>query len=598
MRSDSLFFILLLIIGVLLFSLLTIERKGLVDIWVLSGSWNQFILAVTVLALVPFVLHKRDSAYLTLFSSLILVALIVLMPLIKYSSPLYLYGTYDSLAHYSFSKWIANTGRIPTNGEVYYSLQYGYHAGNGILPAFLLLISGIPLDLSMDTLLIIGYWIYVIILYVLLPQALRNKPLIVMLLLSIPLYYPYYTGSSISYPFVALIIYAIYPLITKGSFPWAQYLLFIVSFIGLLGTHLSTTTILTFTLAFALSIIGFLCYKTRSSLLIFVITILSIYFAYELFVDYVLMKQQLPFTLNILQRLYSEELYHATQPKPYSLPLIYRVWNYVVTYPKEILLTLMLVFQILLLAYNILKVFFYKYGKDTLCVTKLYLVLGMLALMPLLISWSGVGKLFTASVRFLNVSQFSMILYLGLLLSTREYSTRLRETHIYSRILITTTLIILVAFNYMTNYGLTILMKPYPLGNELVYNTTQNGVITSVVLYSVYFINQFNTIAKLVVIQPLLPYGYADLAWNISKIPPYGHVSAGTQPEDVIETLKSSLRDRDEYLIPLPLEEDAVPSSLGYRSYFYKPFNWLLQEGGCIVYNNGFYSFILLNLVG
>ncbi|MEM4004237.1 MAG: hypothetical protein QXM43_01230 [Desulfurococcaceae archaeon] len=160
---------------------------------------------------------------------------------------------------------------------------------------------------------------------------------------------------------------------------------------------------------------------------------------------------------------------------------------------------------------------------------------------------------------------------------------------------LTVALTCIISFNFICNYGLTIFLRPYRFEGQTVYVNSHNGALTSLVLLSVKFTDNFiGKDVKFICMQPYIPYGYCDLMWNTSKIPSHGHITIGLKYEDAINVIDSILKNRGKYIFPLPLKEGIVPAYLEYESYYLKPFHYLLLQGGCLFYSNGFYSLIYI----
>lgn len=553
-------------------------------------------------------MYKKQSTIYILFAVLLLSSLIVLIPPFKYASPINIYGVWDSLAHYSFAKWIVYFGRIPSSGEVYYSYQYAYHAGNGVLPAFISIISGLSIDSSMNLSLIVGYWIYIIILYLITTRSLLCRPesqsryLLTYFILSLPMFYPYYTGSSISFPFIAIIVYNILPYVTE-IFPRVllHKILLIIGFMGLLVTHFSTATVLTLVIVLSFGIKWLFdtlrAKKNNKAIYPPCLLLLTLYFAYELYLDVILFERTFTYSFfNVLTKLYVYEIEAAMQEKIYEMPLLDRIFNYIFMYVKETIMLVIVLFQTFFILYTMVRNLNQRREMDTVRfkITKFFT---LMTLLSILFVWVSVGRILTSSIRFLNIVQFltCIVFYNVIVLLIVNKKTYKHKYKMIGQVFLTVALICIISFNFICNYGLTIFLRPYRFEEKTVYVNLHNGALNSLVLLPVKFADNFiGKDVKFICMQPYIPYGYCDLMWNTSKIPSQGHITIGLKYEDAINVIDSILKNRGEYIFPLPLKEGVVPAYLEYESYYLKPFHYLLLKGGCLFYSNGFYSLIYI----
>jgi glycosyltransferase involved in cell wall biosynthesis len=113
-----------------------------IDVWPLEGIFWETVAVIAVISLLSYKLFNKITARLLIFLG-IQALLIVVLPVLKYPNALNIMGPWDSAAHYSFAKWIIVNGNVDTARNLYYSDQYGYHPGNGIIPATLSLLSSI-----------------------------------------------------------------------------------------------------------------------------------------------------------------------------------------------------------------------------------------------------------------------------------------------------------------------------------------------------------------------------------------------------------------------------------------------------------------------
>jgi len=133
-----------------------------INVWPLEGIlWETVVAAIAIVTLSWMLFQSRASIIVPLIT---LAFLVVVVPVFKYPNALSIIGPGDSTAHFSFAKWIIVNGHVDTAGNVFYYDQYGYHPGNGIIPATLSLISSINLGWSMNAVLIAIYSAYMLLL--------------------------------------------------------------------------------------------------------------------------------------------------------------------------------------------------------------------------------------------------------------------------------------------------------------------------------------------------------------------------------------------------------------------------------------------------
>ena len=134
--------VLLISIIILVFYFITgfFYSNAFIDFHVLERIYLYFNLVIILLYLLLVSQKTISNSFKFLLFSLLSLALVVFTPFIKYD--FLLYGGWDSIGHYSFIKWIINTGSIPQRGEVFYSDAYGFHPGNGLTITFIFFITG------------------------------------------------------------------------------------------------------------------------------------------------------------------------------------------------------------------------------------------------------------------------------------------------------------------------------------------------------------------------------------------------------------------------------------------------------------------------
>ena len=90
-------------------------------------------------------------------------------------------------------------------------------------------------------------------------------------------------------------------------------------------------------------------------------------------------------------------------------------------------------------------------------------------------------------------------------------------------------------------------------------------------------------------------FGLCDLMWYTPKIPRHGSIGLRvTSPDAIIGHIKNYLNELGEsVIVPQPLRDRLLFGPIGYKSFYEKPFQFLLEKGKALVYNNGFYTAFL-----
>ncbi len=153
--------LLITLIFALYLMFLTWTSSSFIDTWPLEGIFWETVAVIVTISLLSYLLFDdRASVIIPLITQAFLE---VVVPILKYPNTLSITGPWDSVARYSFAEWIIVNGYVDTAGILYYSDQYGYHPGNGIIPASLSLLSSITLGWSMNIVLIVIHMGYILL---------------------------------------------------------------------------------------------------------------------------------------------------------------------------------------------------------------------------------------------------------------------------------------------------------------------------------------------------------------------------------------------------------------------------------------------------
>jgi hypothetical protein len=614
-NRDALVILLMLIqIITLSYFLAFIGTGGLADIGVIS---DMNYLGFTILALVTLLLIDTIMYGTFLHSPKMLivsfilkaVALTVFLPVFKYYTYLTprFYGCWDTSGHYSFSLWVLEHGRLPLDTSLFYSDTYGFHPGTPLIPAFYSVVTGVSLDLSISLMLFVIYVVYAVSLYnivghVSLGGSLRtglNVVLLSILMIVLPLYYPYYTGSSASSIFVALLFYiVIVSILHSRSSTLSFTITYMILYIGLYLTHYSTMIIYSAT---ALSLLGllFIVSATRgretkvfTRLIYLTLSTTFLSLILELYVDVVLFKTTLQQAIeDIILRLYVIEVQGYIQPKKYYLPLYLRIWNYFTTYPKEILL---LILQVFFTLYTMFSIVLRRRGVEP-HIRRIYeyIAYSMLfgSYIPLVVSWGGVGKLVTASARYMVTSQFALVSSFAFILHGDVNSKAFVEKHQrITSVVLAVGIIVLI----LSNYGLAVLSSPVLYRGREAYLYVANGLISPYIMHAHQYLNSYiepNSGMRLCCLQPFTSFGVCDLAWNTRYRIIYMEQDLECNPSTILSLLKEYRIGYNCQIVPIPLREGVVPACFKLGD-FYMGLGDLVPRSfsKTMMYNNGFYS--------
>jgi len=587
--SFALFLVLELLLAVYLF-LVYRNSSSFVEPWPLASILIETIIIILCVVILAWpIFRKAESAFL--FTSIILLTLLIAVPVIKYTNDKLLYGPWDSSAFYSFTKWIVENGRIASNNELYYSYEYGHHPGIAVIPAVIQIITGsnLPLTVSMYLTLVTTYIIYILIflitLKLLVIPTTSNKLgkyfTTYLVLLSAKaffmFFYQYYMGVAIGYGYVGLILYVVtLMLIGQGERPVGKLIVLgLLVYMGLLVTHYSTVIIITSYFVILLVSSLLISDKPRIKILIFTfLSVIAILFSYELYVDVYLSSISIYKAFNVLVELYTRESVLATRALEAHASLTYLdLLKYLLSqYIKQILI-LMLILMHLLIALIKWKTFSKTY--------KLLTTTFVLSLLTWIIGWAGVGS-FMSGMRALALIQFMFAL------SALYYFLRLTNK-VSPSIVIPVALLIIIS-GFIFNYGIPVTpLIQTKEGDIYIPPLWSQGAVTVWSLHPIEFSNDFldESSPSFLCIQPYTGFGLCDLLWNKPKIPTHGYTSPQlTIPEEVLKLIYG----RTNVVIPIPSSDRVLPGPIGYKSYYLVPYSYCISNCKGKIYTNELYN--------
>ena len=562
--------------------------------WPLEGIFWETVAVIVVISLLSHKLFNKITARLLIFLG-IQAFLIVVLPVLKHPNALNIIGPWDSVAHYSFAKWIIVNGNVDTTGNLYYSNQYGYHPGNGIIPAILSLLSSISLGWSMNSVLItvyIGYMLFLIALFDKLRHSTQGKKdlngflwllTIFVLSISLPVYYG---GVELGYIYSGGVLYILIRWILKRDDTTVRVLgLVFLIFLGLLSTHLSTSVIV---IAYSLIITMILSFSSifnraikverhlRRELILISLIMISIFIIYEIYIDALLLNGLLKTVISMVFSLYIQEIEVArTALEVRGLTFVELLQYLISTYSKDvIILGLIFIYTIILLIkWNSL-------NHDEKMLSQL-----LFASYPTwIIGWAGVGSFMTGA-RALSIISF--LLSVNLLLTYEKLYRFIVKKNWFVIPLA------LIVIGFVANFGLP--FQPIIRAGEDTYTPTvfSQGGFSNLVLHPSSYVHIYASSSHFLCLRPYISFGLCDLMWQTPKIPRHGFIAPKINtPEAVIETTKNYLDKQ--VIIPQPSRDKLMPGPIGYYSFYEKPFYFLIRSGKCLIYNNGMYTLFLV----
>ena len=577
---------------------LTWRSSPFIDVWPLEGIlWDTVVIIITI-TLLSYILFRSSGSTFTspIIALLIQAFLVVIIPILKHPNSLNLIGPWDSVAHYSFAKWIIINGHVDTVGNVFYYDQYGYHPGNGIIPATLSLISSINLGWSMNAVLIAIYSAYMLLLLTALKTVEHhvNKNvnvaeglwLVAIFMLAVNLLV-YYGGVELGYIYAAGILYILVKWLNSSKVALIRAILTaLLIFMGLILIHLSTAVIvvayilITITALLITSFLGGIPKFRRISrgLLLLAVLIVSTFIVYEIYVDVILFSGTLRGALHRIYSLYIRELEVASKAVEVMNVTLVELLQYLISYYAKNIIVLGLIFihTIALL----LKWRFLTPSEKTVA------LLLFASYSTWLIGWAGVGS-FLAGGRASSVICFLLALSIALT-HKKLYGYLIKEGSLAIPL-------VLITLGFVANFGLPF-MPTIKGGEDLfTYPTFSQGGFSDYALHPVTYISSYSTPTspRFLCLHPYTAFGLCDLMWHTPRIPRHGVIAPKiTSPEAIIEIIENYLGKN--IMIPQPLRDRIIPGPIGYHDLYKKPVQFLLDSGGALVYNNGLYTVFLV----
>ena len=583
--------LILVLIAILAYYFLLAQHKSsLVDVWLLEDFWFETILLIILIYLFAFILFKQLFTILT-FISFFYILIVVTLPVLMIINAIKIFGPWDSTAHYSFAKYIMIYGYIPWQG-LYYSYEYLYHPGNGLLPAILSLINFVDLALNMRIILFVAQYLYLLFIIVSTRYVLggdleritwSNVMLIVAFLVSIFAPSPYYGGTELGHLFSPILLYSITAYLFAAKINKQITLINFIAFLGLLSTHLSTATILVLWLFFSASAIfvlslfhtSYFVFFKRLSYIAFIFTITIIF--YEAFADLILFSSLINPIPRILSSLFVHEVYLVQRTVASGRYSYVEILQFVLSnnFKMVVLIIASAIYLIVVLSTRV--------WKKEERVKYFLLVVFVASLFPLwALLWMASGGLLAIG-RARAIYTFFLVLGLVQLVSRAKIGKKIQ-------IAVISFVLYIVGVISAFNLPFQPLSKS---GNETYMLTLwSQGGITDYALHPILYLRTYNKDVPFLCLQPYTGFGLCDLLWFSPKIPSRGFVAPEiTGPQSIISLLSPYIGKS--VIVPQPLRDKLLPSPIGSPSIYEKPYVYLLHNGSGIIYNNKLYTLIM-----
>ncbi|MEM3449335.1 MAG: hypothetical protein QXP38_10755 [Nitrososphaerota archaeon] len=561
------------------------------DGWPLQNILLGFIIWFILTIFNSLIITKKFTSKI-IFSMILLFSGIILTPVLKYSNELYLYNSWDSLAHYNFANYILNNGLIPSEG-LFYSETYRLHPANGVIPAVLAMILSVrQLGLPMVIYMISSNIVYLtsIILYI--AQKIRDDSsgqffiIAYLSAFSFLYFYNFYCGSAISYGLIGLMIYMILLSAEKPTYRREDLLTSLLLFIGLWATHLSSASLMIIFIFLSFIFKRFLNNKDQNlrSLYTLLIVLIVTFLFLQIIVDLIVTKNILVTINNILKSPSSREVFIYRESQ---IPLLSAVVTAIFVYLKYfiILFTLMILISFNLL-YSIINKTLNKRSSrnnNQSCLESTRTLPWVLASTILWVIGYIATQELIQGFRATTFYQWFLIVLLIELINKCYKRIDIQHNLYIKRIFSIIFLVIVMLINVISIYG-TPQFAPMIRYEDGVLGVSTASPVNDVTLNAYIYLNKFSSSdLKIFGIEPYTTFALMDILSTQNKL----FISPVIfESKEVINLINDIIENHENIVILIPLTY-----KLGYAKYLYKSFyelpNNYLRESSLVVYNNG-----------
>lgn len=562
------------------------------DGWPLQNILPGFIIwSILTLFSGSKVTEKFSS--MIIFSITLLSSGIVLTPILKYSNELYLYNSWDSLAHYNFASSILNQGFIPNEG-LYYSETYRLHPANGVIPAALAMILSLRQpSLPMVIYMISSNIVYLISIVLYNAQSMRDeyftrfRKIAYLSVFSFLYFYSFYSGTTISYGLIGLMIYITLLNVEKPLHRREDLLTLLFLFIGLWATHLSSASLMIIFLFLSLAFKKFMNKKelnTRSHYTLLIM--LSVTFLFlQIIIDTVVTRNILVAINNTLKSLSSREIFIYREVQ---ISLLDAVITAISIHFKHfiILFTLTITIGFIILCSIINSAFNKGSSRNNYC-NNLEFMKTLPWTISSIILWI-FGYLATQEfVQGFRATVFYQWFLITLLIKYMDRLYKRIYVHAYNlyamRIFSIVFLVMIMLINVLSNYGAP-QFSPLIKYEDGVLGVSTATPVNDITLNTYMYLNEMLTPdLKVIGIEPYTTFALMDILSTQNKFLIVRTIFKSTE---VINLIDEIIEKHNNMVIPMP-----ITYKLGHGKYLYEIFyelpNNYLNGFSSTVYNNG-----------
>ncbi|MEM4677414.1 MAG: hypothetical protein QXY55_05955 [Candidatus Korarchaeota archaeon] len=562
------------------------------DGWPLQNISSGFIIWSILTIFCGLMVTKKFTSMI-IFSMILLSSGIILTPILKYSNELYLYNSWDSLAHYNFANYILNHGFIPSGGLVY-SETYRLHPANGVVPAILAMILPVwQLGLPMAIYMIISNIVYLISIILNIARKIRGdgftrfRIIAYLSAFSFLYFYSFYCGSAISYGLIGLMIYMILLSAEKSIYRREDLLTLLLLFIGLWATHLSSASLMIIFILLSLAFKRLLNKKDQNLrplytlLIVFNVTFLFL----QIIVDLIVTKNILVVINNTLKSLSSREVFIYRESQ---IPLLSAVMIAIFVHLKHFIISFALMILIsFILFYSIINQILNKRLSRNNYWSGLESARTLPWVLASTILWV-IGYIATQElVQGFRATTFSQWFLIVLLIEHINKFYERIDVHAYDlymkRIFSIIFLVMVMLINVISNYG-TPQFAPIIRYEDGVLGVSTASPVNDITLNVYIYLNKLSTSdLRIIGIEPYTTFALLDILLTQNK---FLIIRTIFKSKEVINLINDVIEKNDDIVIPMPLTYKLGHAKYLYESFYELPNNYL-RRSSAVVYSNG-----------
>jgi hypothetical protein len=214
-------------------------------------------------------------------------------------------------------------------------------------------------------------------------------------------------------------------------------------------------------------------------------------------------------------------------------------------------------------------------------------LLSMLSISIWFLAYAGTGGEFLQGGRVVPIIQFLSVVSLLLLTENFIMCYKRRPTGKFTNNLMLLTLMALILFNVIANYGLQPLSPNIKVGNYTLETSVANGPVSDYVLSAIMFVDTHANSITLTGFEPYTTFAYMDLVRSVKNKVLITSENFITE-SDVIDSLHKYLESNRNVVLPMTSYDNVVPGKLGYKGFYTEPTSYLINRYD-FIYSNKFY---------